>query len=70
MRLLLVTALLVTTSGCAAFTDDVPDRADRGLEVVAAFYPLQFVAQQVAGDHAQVVDLTKPGSAASRSWAG
>jgi zinc transport system substrate-binding protein len=62
MRLLLVTALLVTTSGCAAFTDDVPDRADRGLEVVAAFYPLQFVAQQVAGDHAQVVDLTKPGS--------
>ncbi|HEX5088462.1 MAG TPA: metal ABC transporter substrate-binding protein [Nocardioides sp.] len=62
MRLLLVTALLVTTSGCAAFTNDAPDNADQGLEVVAAFYPLQFVAQQVAGDHADVVDLTKPGS--------
>ena len=40
----------------------IPGSADRGLDVVAAFYPLQFVAQQVAGDHADVVDLTKPGS--------
>jgi zinc transport system substrate-binding protein len=61
MRLLLVTALLVGTSGCAAFTNEGPG-GGKGLDVVAAFYPLQFVAQQVAGDHARVVDLTKPGS--------
>ena len=29
--------------------------------VVASFYPLAFVAQQVAGDHEQVLDLTHPG---------
>lgn len=29
--------------------------------VVAAFYPLQFVAERVVGPHAQVVNLTAPG---------
>lgn len=61
MRFLLVTALLVMTSGCAAFTNEEPSGGN-GLDVVTAFYPLQFVAQQVAGDHAHVVDLTKPGA--------
>jgi zinc transport system substrate-binding protein len=32
------------------------------LRVVVAFYPLQFVAQRVAGDHATVTDLTQPGA--------
>jgi len=61
MRILLVTALLVATSGCAAFTNEEPS-GGKGLDVVTAFYPLQFVAQRVAGDHAHVVDLTKPGA--------
>jgi len=30
--------------------------------VVAAFYPLAFAAQQVAGSDAQIVDLTRPGA--------
>ena len=30
-------------------------------EVVASFYPLQYVAQRVVGDHAKVVNLTAPG---------
>src|SRR5215211_2909597 len=32
------------------------------LSVVAAFYPFQFVAQRVAGDHATVSSLTPPGA--------
>jgi zinc transport system substrate-binding protein len=32
------------------------------LKIVVAFYPLQFVAQRVAGDHAAVSDLTQPGA--------
>ena len=62
MRFLLAsTALLLATTGCAAFTNEAP-AGKKGLDVVTAFYPLQFVAQQVAGGHAKVVDLTKPGS--------
>jgi zinc transport system substrate-binding protein len=29
--------------------------------VVAAFYPLEFVTEQLAGDHVRIVDLTAPG---------
>jgi zinc transport system substrate-binding protein len=30
-------------------------------QVVASFYPLQFVAERIAGDHAEVSNLTEPG---------
>ena len=30
-------------------------------EVVASFYPLQYVAERVVGGHADVINLTKPG---------
>src|ERR1700712_55005 len=30
-------------------------------QVVASFYPLQYVAQRIVGDHADVSNLTKPG---------
>lgn len=50
----------VVLSGCAAFTDDSATSAD-GVEVAAAFYPLQYVADRVAGDHAKVENLTAPG---------
>ncbi len=32
-----------------------------GTRVVTSFYPLQYVAQRIAGDHADVVNLTQPG---------
>src|SRR6476620_6484012 len=61
-RLLLpMVVLLGATTGCAAFTDKAPG-GRAGTQVVAAFYPLQFVAQRVAGEHATVVDLTRPGT--------
>ncbi|HET6153117.1 MAG TPA: metal ABC transporter substrate-binding protein [Marmoricola sp.] len=31
-------------------------------QVVASFYPLQFVAERIVGDHADVTNLTKPGA--------
>ena len=30
--------------------------------MAAAFYPLQYVAERVAGDHAEVDNLTTPGT--------
>ncbi len=60
MRLLLVTALLLGTTGCAAFSDDTAD--DGKVSVAAAFYPLAFVAQRVGGDNVSVTNLTQPGN--------
>ena len=38
----------------------LPAAADEP-EVVASFYPLQYVAERVVGDHAEVTNLTAPG---------
>lgn len=35
---------------------------DGKLSVVASFYPLQFLARQIGGDHVRVQSLTKPGT--------
>lgn len=51
----------VVLSGCAAFTNESASTAD-GVQVAAAFYPLQYVADRVAGDHATVENLTSPGN--------
>ena len=49
-------ALLIGAAACS------PGAADDGrLPVVAAFYPLQFVAEQVGGEHTTVTSLTAPG---------
>ena len=70
MRLKLAAALLsgfLALTGCAAFSDDNtgpgagPGR-DHEVQVVASFYPLQYAAQRVAGDRADVVNLTQPGA--------
>ena len=60
MRILSVLTLLVALTGCAAFSDEAPGSAD-GVQVATAFYPLQYVAQRVAGDLAGVENLTQPG---------
>lgn len=43
-----------------------PDRNGGGepgqLTVVTSFYPLQFIAERIAGDHANVENLTQPGT--------
>ena len=53
LSLALVAPALV---GCAALSDD-----DGEVRVAAAFYPLEFVAERVAGDYAKVTTLVAPG---------
>lgn len=48
--------LSLLAAGCSASGDDT-----NGPTIAAAFYPLHFVAEQVAGDHAEVELLTQPG---------
>ena len=43
-----------------------PANDDGRMPVSAAFYPLQFVAERVGGDHVRVTGLTKPGRRAAR----
>lgn len=52
---LAVLALLPLTA-CSGIADDGKP------QVVASFYPLQFVAQRIVGNHADVTNLTKPGA--------
>ena len=60
-------ALAVATAGLLALAacgsdDTTASSADEGWTVVAAFYPLQFVAERVGGDLVTVTNLTKPGA--------
>jgi zinc transport system substrate-binding protein len=57
-----VLAGLVALSGCAALTDASATGTGDGVQVAAAFYPLQYVAQRVGGDDVSVSDLTVPGA--------
>jgi zinc transport system substrate-binding protein len=47
-----------TLAGCGALQDD---QGSTGREVVASFYPLAWVTEQVAGDDWTVTNLTTPG---------
>jgi len=49
--------------GAAACAGDPADGDDPGrVDIVAAFYPLQFVAERVGGDAVRVTSLAKPGA--------
>jgi zinc transport system substrate-binding protein len=63
-RLLLGLLPLTVAAGCAAAgpANSVDEEQPGRLTIVAAFYPLQFVAQRVAGNHAEVTSLTQPGA--------
>jgi zinc transport system substrate-binding protein len=57
MRLASVLLLVSALSGCGAMADSGSE-----VQVAAGFYPLQYVAERIAGDQAQVEVLTQPGS--------
>ncbi|MEU3604795.1 metal ABC transporter substrate-binding protein [Streptomyces sp. NPDC035033] len=66
-RLIPVTAVtgavalgLVTLSACGG-SSSAADEADGKLDVVASFYPVQYLAEQIGGGHVAVTTLTKPG---------
>ena len=53
----------LTLAGCSAGGGTDPAAADDGgLTVLASFYPLQWLSQQIAGDRAAVTSLTPPGA--------
>lgn len=56
------TALLV--AACGGESQTATTAEDAALEVVAGFYPLQFVAEAVGGDRVAVTNLTQPGAEA------
>ncbi|MEU7112121.1 metal ABC transporter substrate-binding protein [Streptomyces sp. NPDC046182] len=51
---------LVTLSACSG-TSDAADKANGKLSVVASFYPMQYLAEQIGGAHVSVETLTAPG---------
>ncbi|MEU7591211.1 metal ABC transporter substrate-binding protein [Micromonospora sp. NPDC049230] len=56
-----VTALLTLGAGAGCSTS--ADGADsQRVDVVAAFYPLQFLAERIGGDAVRVTNLAKPGA--------
>ncbi len=55
-------AALATFALSACGTVPTESAAGDRLEVVASFYPLQFVTEQIGGDHIAVTSLTKPGA--------
>ncbi|MCW3845046.1 metal ABC transporter substrate-binding protein [Micromonospora yasonensis] len=56
------TALLTLAGAAACATDDGSGSNPDRVEVVAAFYPLQFLAERVGGDAVTVTNLVKPGA--------
>jgi zinc transport system substrate-binding protein len=56
-RALLAVLLVPLATGCSALGGERSGKP----QVVASFYPLQYIAQRVAGRHADVVELTQPG---------
>ncbi|MFC9791463.1 zinc ABC transporter substrate-binding protein [Streptomyces sp. NPDC127584] len=56
-----VTLGIVTLSACGGTSDAAGKGSDGKLDVVASFYPMQFLAEQIGGGHVAVTTLTKPG---------
>jgi zinc transport system substrate-binding protein len=54
---LIAAAAVVVGGGCSA----TPGATDADVDVVVAFYPLQFVAERVGGDRVRVTNLVRPG---------
>ncbi|MFF2566796.1 metal ABC transporter substrate-binding protein [Streptomyces sp. NPDC058084] len=52
---------LVTLSACGGISDAADKKSDGKLGVVASFYPMQYLAEQIGGGHVSVETLTKPG---------
>jgi zinc transport system substrate-binding protein len=52
---------VVTLAGCGSSAADDPAGSGDKLDVVASFYPLEFIARQVGGDAVHVTTLTAPG---------
>ncbi|WP_225803550.1 metal ABC transporter substrate-binding protein [Streptomyces sp. NK15101] len=52
---------VVSLSACSGTSDAADKGSDGKLDVVASFYPVQYLAEQIGGGHVAVNTLTKPG---------
>ncbi|MFI8421619.1 metal ABC transporter substrate-binding protein [Streptomyces sp. NPDC085479] len=52
---------LVTLSACGGSSSAADKGTDGKLDVVASFYPVQYLAEQIGGGHVAVQTLTEPG---------
>ncbi|MFC5804329.1 metal ABC transporter solute-binding protein, Zn/Mn family [Streptomyces formicae] len=54
---------LATLSACSSTSGAASggDKSEGKLDVVASFYPMQYLAEQIGGDHVSVTTLTEPG---------
>lgn len=59
--LIAVGALATGMGACAGASSPVDPAAEATLEVAAAFYPLEFVATRIGGEHVSVTGLAPPG---------
>ncbi|MFJ8935967.1 metal ABC transporter substrate-binding protein [Streptomyces sp. NPDC102365] len=55
------TALALGSLSACSSDSSAADGAGGKLDVVASFYPLQFLAEEIGGDHVSVSTLTEPG---------
>ncbi|MEO3779082.1 metal ABC transporter substrate-binding protein [Micromonospora sp. B11E3] len=62
VRALITATALLGLAGLTACSDDDGGADPQRVDVAAAFYPLQFVAERVGGDAVRVTNLTKPGA--------
>src|SRR5689334_1482403 len=60
-RLAAVALLALPLLAACGGPSDGADAKNHRLSVVTSFYPLQYVAERIAGDHANVTNLTQPG---------
>ncbi|MFE5110746.1 metal ABC transporter substrate-binding protein [Streptomyces sp. NPDC056663] len=54
-------ALGLTTLSACSTSDAAESKNGDKLDVVASFYPMQFLAEEIGGKHVSVTTLTKPG---------
>lgn len=54
-------ALGLTTLSACSTSDAAESKNGDKLDVVASFYPMQFLAEEIGGNHVSVTTLTKPG---------
>ncbi|MEU6620473.1 metal ABC transporter substrate-binding protein [Streptomyces litmocidini] len=52
---------VVSLSACSGTSDAADKGGDGKLDVVASFYPMQYLAEQIGGGHVAVNTLTRPG---------
>jgi zinc transport system substrate-binding protein len=55
-------ALGLTALSACSSSDAAEGGSDGKLNVVASFYPMQFLAEEIGGSHVSVTTLTKPGT--------